>query len=1436
MAASDSLDQLSPAKRAVYEIRTLKNRVAELESMRNEPVAIIGVGLRFPAGASDPESFWRLLDEGVDAINEIPSSRWPIHEFYDADGGAPGKMYARHGAFLDDPTGFDADFFNISPLEAESLDPQHRLALEVAWESLENAAQNPHRLDGTDAGVFLAMSNSDYGRLIFSDLEKIDAYSSTGNLFSTAAGRISYSLGFRGPSFVLDTACSGSLVAIHLACQSLRGRECSLALAGGVNLILTPEIHINFSKSRMMARDGRCKTFDAAADGYVRGEGCAMVVLKRLSEALSDGDRILAIIRGSAVNQDGRSSGITAPNGAAQEALLRQALASASLAPNEIDYIELHGTGTALGDPIEANALGSVFGPGRLPVHPLKLGSVKTNIGHLEAASGIAGLIKTVLAFEHERIPRSLHFNTLNPQIDWRGAPLEVAGEAQPWPRGERRRIAGVSSFGFSGTNAHIILEEPPVRQRQNGDVERPVSILAASAQSHSALDRLLASYRENLNRNVANLPDICFTANSGRAQLRHRAVMIGTDKGRIASAEPLRGVKEETPDVVFLFPGQGAQYPEMGHELYETHPVFRQAVDECANVLGGMLEEPLLEVLWGRAQHLLDQTAFTQPALFAIEYALSRLWQSWGVRPTAVLGHSAGEFAAAFVAGACGLEDALKLIATRARLMQSVPGRGAMLSAAASEQHVRRTLSGFEDRVSVAALNAPQSVVVSGYESELAQIEQRLRSSGVRTSRLAVSHAYHSPQMKHIEPALAEAAAQVRWTTPRIQLLSTLTGNVIGPSDLGPHYWRRELLEPVRFQAAIGALRSHRVFLEIGPGSTLAALGKQCIGADGCLWATSLRLGRSEWTQMLESLGGLYVRGVDVDWPGFDSPYRRSRVALPTYPFEHRPYLAERSRALVSRATDAETEWQAIQESVGRQAEQCRLDLKVELYRERWTCLNKLALAYIIAALRGLGVFLEPQERHSAKSMVSQNLVRPDFEKLLQRWLKKLSDEGILQSDGPTFCGPQPLPPVDPATQLAAAGDLFLGDDIFLEWVSACGGSLKDILCGRGSPLETLFPGGSFVRAEALYEHAPLSAYFASLARAALEGLVRSRPAGKINVLEIGAGTGATTSALLPVLPPDRTTYFFTDVSDLFLNRAARKFQRFPFMRFARLDIEKEDTAFPPGIADVLVATNVLHATADIRRTVERVQSLLASDGYLILSETTEYFPWYDVTTGLIEGWQRFDDGLRGDHPLLDVGAWTRLLEEFGFTRIAAFPRADSPARILGQHVIVARAPSRGKSGTTPRAIDPLGFHAEASPKGIAAPAAIALDGPPEQRHEALVELVRGHIAQMLRFDSPERIERKRRLLELGLDSLMALDLRNRLASSLQIETPLSATIVFDYPTLDEMAAYLENDVLHLGEQNGPSPEPDAARVQELNRMSEEEAEAILMRKLQSL
>lgn len=905
------IEKLSPKRLALLALE-LQSKIEDLERERNEPIAIIGMGCRVPGAEPGLDGFWSLLEDGRDVVTEIPVERWDAEAYYDSDPDTPGRMATKWGGFLDDIGGFDAPFFGISRREAVNMDPQQRILLEVCWEALEHAGYCPRKAAGGSVGVFAGITTTDYHSLMLERGEEtINVHTATGSGNCIAAGRISYILGLQGLSIAIDTACSSSLVAIHLACQSLRSDECRMALAGGVNALLAPELYIALSKAHALSPDGRCKAFDSRADGFARAEGCGVVVLKRLSRALADGDHILALIRGSAVNQDGRSSGMTAPNGAAQEAVVRQALANAGIAPEAVDYVEAHGTGTALGDPIEAHALAAVLGPNRTGGNPLVLGSVKTNLGHLEAASGVVGLIKVVLALRHGIIPRHLHFQSLNPHIDWRGMPVEIALQATPWRASQKRRIAGLNSFGLSGTNAHVVIEEFPTREDRVPSYERALHLLTLSARSDTALKELSGRFSQELARTEARLGDFCYTAGAGRAHFEHRAAYIASTPeamgDAVVSGPVALGCASGTPQVVFLFPGQGSQYHGMARQLYDTQPVFRAVLDECAGLLQNQLETPLFEVLWDGAPQLIDQTANTQPAIFAVEYALARLWISWGVEPAAVLGHSVGEYVAACVAGVFSLEDGLKFIAARARLMQGASGEGAMAAVMAEEGRVRRALVGFEDRVTIAALNAPANVVIAGYRVELDRVQEALEKDGVHVQRLAVSHAFHSPQMREIEIAFEEVAATIRYHSPRLRLISSVTGRAIADEMRDPGYWRRQVIQPVRFREAVQALEQlgYRTFLEVGPGTTLAALGRQCVPENGAVWLPSLRRSRGEWAQMLDSLAQLYVLGLDIDWAGFDKPYARVRVPLPTYPFEREHYWFEdqsRSRRVPGR------------------------------------------------------------------------------------------------------------------------------------------------------------------------------------------------------------------------------------------------------------------------------------------------------------------------------------------------------------------------------------------------------------------------------------------------------------------------------------------------------------------------------------------------------
>lgn len=1483
--ASDAsnLDNLSPVKRALFELREMRTRLDELERAKTEPIAIIGMGLRFPGSANNPATFWQLLRNGVDAIQPVPANRWDAEAYYDPDPAAPGKMQTRSGGFVDQVDSFDAHFFGIAPREAISMDPQQRLLLETSWEALEHAGQAPDKLNGSQTGVFVGISNSDYFRLAFPDPGNTELYPVTGNAFSVAAGRLSYILGLHGPSIALDTACSSSLVAIHLAAQSLRAKECDMALAGGVNLILSPEISLNFSKAQMMAADDHCKTFAATADGYVRGEGCGVIVLKRLSDAVANGDNILAVIRGSAVNQDGRSSGLTAPNGPAQEAVIRQALLNAGVEPNQVDYLETHGTGTPLGDPIEVNALAAVLGQNRSPDKPLLIGSVKTNVGHLEAAAGIAGIIKVVLSLQHQEIPPHLNLKELSPHLDWSRIPVTVATERIPWPIESEPRRAGVSSFGFSGTNAHIILEEapPPLpisSEDETTRIERPLHLLTLSVKREAAFSRLLDHFENYLAEETAAYPDICFTANTGRAHFSHRLAVVAESAAQAqeklatfrAGQEPVGVVSGQAdnltpPEVAFLFTGHGAQYIHMGHQLYQTQPTFRATLESCDELLRPYLDRPLLSILFPSSPDeagLMDKMTYAQPALFALEYALACLWRAWGIKPTMVMGHSVGEYVAACVAGVFSLKDGLKLVATRGRLMDSLPESGAMVAVFADEAHVVAAIAPYAGQVAIAAINGPQNVVISGTETAVQAIVADLTEQQIKTRRLAVAQAAHSPLLDPILDEFERTALTVTYHPPQIGLISCLTGHVVASDEVtNAAYWRRHLRQPVQFATGMATLHQegYHLFVEIGPHPTLLGMGRRCLPeTEGtALWLPSLRQGWDDWQQILESLAALYVQGFNADWASFDRDYSRRRVVLPTYPWVKERYWLETTPARRSGSSaESPSLWQTAITAGQRQAQQAPLDLAVSSYPAKWASLERLTTAYIIHSLRTMGVFARPGESQTVETILAQVHIVPAYHGLLDRWLKRLVAIGLLQQQGDPYISSEPLPEANLADcwheVQRAANDL----PELQAYIERCGKSLSGVLTGQESPLETLFPGGSFETTDFLYHHWSLARYCNGVLRAMIEAAVRNLPEGKkLNILEIGAGTGGTAAALLPALPPDRTLYHYTDVSEFFLGRAEERFKAYPFVRYGLLNAEDDPQkqGYPLHGYDIIIAANALHATRDLNESLTHVRSLLASGGVLLLFEVTEHLAWYDISTSLIEGWGRFEDGLRQDNPLLSVAKWRKAFLQNGFEETLALPETPSPAEVLKHHILIARAPVM-TVGEAEMRIGDITEHGQQSSR----PAEAGITGTngatefihllnqalPDEQKELLVDYTRSHVARILRLPPSPPLGRRERLLDLGLDSLMAVELRNRLGTGLGLKQSLPATLVFDYPTIEAIAGYLAQEVLGLAayviEKSAAASPPTVFELStpplEISDLSDEDVEVLLLKKLANL
>jgi acyl transferase domain-containing protein len=867
----------------------------------DELIAIIGIGCRFP-GADGPTGFWRLLSDGVDAITEIPPDRWDADAFYDPNGTAT----TRWGGFLDQVDQFDPQFFGISPREAARMDPQQRLLLEVAWEALEDAGQVPERLEGSRTGVFVGISTSDYGHLHLDQPAQIDAYSGTGNAFSIAANRISYAHDFRGPSMAIDTACSSSLVAIHQACRSLRDDECTLALAGGVNVILSPAIGVNFSKAGVMAADGRCKTFDARADGYVRGEGAGIVVLKPLSRALADGDPIYAVIRGSAINQDGRTNGLMAPNRHSQEAVLADSYRRANLSPGAVQYVEAHGTGTLLGDQIEASALGKILAEGRAPDSKCLVGSVKTNIGHLEAAAGVAGLIKVALALRHRTIPPNLNYAEPNPHIPFDTLPLHVAQTLTPWPENGGRAVAGVSSFGFGGANAHVVLTEAPqvrVKRPTNHTAEDRVELLPLSARSPKALAGLAGRYELALAAGVP-LADLCYTAGARRGHYEHRLAVFGDSPAELA--ESLAAFREGTPHpglstgrcrpgqrpgVVFVFSGQGSQWFGMGRRLYADEPVFQEALESCDTAMRPHLNGSVLaELLADDAQSRLSDIGMIQPAIFAVQVALAALWRSWGVEPAAVVGHSLGEVAAAHVAGALSLDDAAQVICGRARLLRRASGQGAMLAAELTVAEAQELIASQRSRVAVAASNSHRSTVLAGDPAVLSDLVAVLQQRGRFCRWVKVDVASHSPQMDALRDDFRDLLAGIRPVPAQIPMYSTVTGDLLSGGTLDDTYWVENLRSPVLFSTAVRRLLDlgHDTFLEVSPHPIL--LGAVHEDAEDLERAStllvSMRRNDGGRAAMLASLGTLYTRGHAVTWEQLHPRGTRCATA-PTYPWQ---------------------------------------------------------------------------------------------------------------------------------------------------------------------------------------------------------------------------------------------------------------------------------------------------------------------------------------------------------------------------------------------------------------------------------------------------------------------------------------------------------------------------------------------------------------------
>ncbi|MFF4116804.1 beta-ketoacyl synthase N-terminal-like domain-containing protein [Streptomyces sp. NPDC001714] len=963
MASEEEL--VAYLRRVTADLQQTRRRLARAEAKEREPIAVVGMSCRYPGGVTTPAELWRLVDDEVDAIGGFPAERgWDVAELYHPDPDRSGTVTTKQGGFLRDADRFDAAFFGISPREALAIDPQQRILLETAWEAFEHAGIDPHELRGSRTGVYAGVMYNDYGaRLQHRPPEEAEGMLGSGSAGSVASGRIAYTFGFEGPAVTVDTACSSSLVAVHLAGRALRAGECSLALAGGVAVMATPATFVEFSRQRGLAPDGRCKAFSADADGTGWAEGAGLLLLERLSDAEANGHRVLAVIRSSAVNQDGASNGLTAPNGPSQERLIRQALADADLAPADVDVVEAHGTGTRLGDPIEAQALLATYGQNR--AEPLYVGSLKSNIGHTQAAAGAAGIIKMVHALRAGVLPRTLHADRPTPQVDWSAGKVKLLTERVPWPSVDRPKRAAVSSFGISGTNAHVILEEAPAERVPAAGADSDGAAADTGTGSPAGAGRAepvgvtlpwllssrteagLAAQAARLHAHLTARPrlgsrEVARTL-AGRTRFGHRAAVVGADGDELLAG--LASLGRGNPDgavpvgsgraggTAFLFTGQGAQHPGMGRELAAAFPVFADTLDEVAALFAVHLERPLKDVLFTPGEPL-DDTLYTQPALFAYEMAVHRLLRHWGIAPDYLVGHSIGELAAATAADVLDLPSAVRLVAARARLMAGLPP-GAMAALDADEATAAGLLAGRTDLLAVAALNAPGSVVVSGDPAALSEVEEEWRERGGRSRRLTVGGAFHSPLMDGVLDEFGAVAAELAYRPPSVPVVSTLTGRVATGDDLvTAGYWTRQLRQTVRFQDAVSELRRLGVttLLETGPAPTLTALARRALEADAAAppvrAVATARPGRDEATALLGAVAEAHVHGVPVDWAAVHGA-GDTVVDLPPYAFQRERYWLDTPALSTAVADGAESAfWDAIDRAdAGSVAELLHLD-----------------------------------------------------------------------------------------------------------------------------------------------------------------------------------------------------------------------------------------------------------------------------------------------------------------------------------------------------------------------------------------------------------------------------------------------------------------------------------------------------------------------------
>jgi acyl transferase domain-containing protein/acyl carrier protein len=1352
------VSQMSPVKLAL----AAQAARARFELVNAEPIAIVGMGCRFPGGAHDPEAFWRLLRDGVDTVTEAPKERWDIDAYFDPDPDAAGKMYTRYGSFLDGVDRFDAAFFGISPREAALMDPQQRLMLEVSWEALERAGVAPARLRGTAAGVFVGMMTQDYSRLLEgANLE--NAYAATGNGYGFTAGRVAHTLGLQGPAMAIDTACSSSLVAVHLACQSLRAGESELALAGGVNLSLSPVSTIIQCRAKMLSPDGRCKTFDASANGYVKGEGCGVIVLRRLSDAMAAGNRILAVIRGSAVNHDGVSSGITVPNGAAQEQVIRNALAAGGVDPRQVSYIEAHGTGTALGDPIELAALRAVFREGRPPEDPLAVGSVKTNLGHLEGAAGIAGLMKLVLALENGEIPPHLHFRDPNPHFEWGSLPLRVATVRQPWAAGERRRIAGVSAFGFSGTNAHVVLEEAPAATAAGG-LKRERHILTLSAKSEAALRNLAARYRQHLAENLGqDLGDVCFTAHTGRTHFAYRMSVVASTPAEAREKLAHAAVGKaggRAPKIGFACPG-GAADSTLA-ELWRSWGIAPAAIGR-----GGAPEfadcDLAIEIAPKPMQAVYDDLAAAYRCGAAIDWVAFE--RGSGYRPvvlptypfererhwvqpaeTAANSNSGGHPLLGrrlHLAGSAEIRFESEISAARCGFLRDHSVYGAMVLPAAA--YLEMALSAAvealgAERVTLTDIAFHQALDLGETEGRTGKQHEKVQLSLLPAADGQYAWKIYGAEDENSWALLASGFVRAAETSvsplplplPIMDLASPMNGSSreLPPPD----FYQRLAKLGIEYGASFRAVTALRT-------SAGSAFGRIDLPAGLAAEAFAIH------PVLLDGCFQVCAAAADLDGEDAAAP-----VAIARFSVYGRPKGQTWAHATFHKTMRADlrigaSDGTVIAEVEGFEARRIsrgnRRSLAGALYEVEWrprsltpmppAAAIGAALAPAIAQAanepgarvhaRMVGLLEELSLRYAAEARWVQ--AAPQYHRLFARLLDALARAGSVPEHGAgERCNTLQSQHPEAALELSL--------------LERCGSRLADVLRGECDPLSLLFPAGDTSAAAQLYRNSPGLAVLNTLLRQAVAEVANRWPEDRpLDILEIGGGTGGSTASILPILAPGRTRYTFTDVSPVFLAQARAEFAEYPFVEYRSLDVERppETQAFERGRYDIVVAANVLHATRDLRETLKHVRGLLAPGGLLLLLEGTAPLLWADLTFGLTEGWWRFTDtDLRPAYPLLPVAAWQSLLRESDFAEALPLAPATESALFAQHAVIIAQA------GTpAPRSHGPSQWLIAADSGGLAQDVAALLleagDGCEFVTPDAAFEQLPRHITGVLFF-----------------------------------------------------------------------------------------------------